>query len=73
MVYFCSALDRFDLDLVLGHYGMRQAEEPFLDNWFANAAEAQVKAWNKEHGFGDSSPDRQIGKSAVFDISKSSQ
>ena len=49
---------------------MRKAEQPFLDNWFANAAEREVKAWNAEHGFGKDNPDREIGKSATFDIRK---
>ena len=50
---------------------VRRVEEPFLGNWFAQAAEEEVKAWNKEHGFGDDNADREIGKSVVFDMDSS--
>ena len=50
---------------------MDETERPFYDQWFANAAEREVKAWNREHGFGDDNADREVGKQALFDLSKS--
>ena len=50
---------------------MDKAERPYLDNWFANAAEREVKAWNKEHGFGNDNADRKVGKEATFDLTAS--
>ncbi len=49
---------------------MEIAEDPFVEKWFAEMPEKWVKAWNKEHGFGDVA-DREIGKTALFDIKKS--
>ncbi len=50
---------------------MDRAERPYYDQWFANAAEREVEAWNAEHGLGDDNPDREAGRQAVFDLSKS--
>ena len=50
---------------------MDRVERPYYDNWFARAAEKEVKAWNREHGFGKDNPDRLIGRKALFDMSKS--
>ncbi len=47
---------------------MEQAERPYYDNWFDNAAEREVKAWNAEHGLGEDNPDRTVGRIAVFDM-----
>ena len=47
---------------------MEQAERPFYDTWFDNAAEHEVKAWNAEHGLGEDNPDRMVGRIAVFDL-----
>ncbi len=53
------------------HDWMKQAEEPFLDDWFAKAASRSIEAWNKEHGLGGNNDDRQAGKSAVFNMENS--
>ena len=50
---------------------MDRVERPYYDNWFARAAEKEVKAWNREHGFGKDNPDRLIGRKALFDMSRS--
>lgn len=50
---------------------MDEAERPFYDNWFARAAEREVAAWNAEHGFEEKGADRQVGKSALFDLGAS--
>jgi arylsulfatase A-like enzyme len=50
---------------------MDKDERPYYDQWFANAAEAEVEAWNREHGLGEDNADREAGKRAVFDMSKS--
>jgi arylsulfatase A-like enzyme len=50
---------------------MDSAERPYYEQWFANAAEGELKAWNREHGLGDDNPDREAGKQFVFDLSKS--
>ena len=50
---------------------MAKAERPYYDQWFANAAEVEVKAWNREHGYGEDNADRQVGKQALFDLGKS--
>ena len=49
---------------------MDEVERRYYDNWFERMSESEVRAWNAEHGFGDN-PDRQIGRAAVFDLSKS--
>ncbi|MCP5119537.1 MAG: sulfatase-like hydrolase/transferase, partial [bacterium] len=50
---------------------MDRTERRYLDNWFQNAVERELKAWNAEHGFGDNNTDRTVGKRAVFDLSVS--
>ena len=50
---------------------MDKAERPYYDQWFANADEAEVKAWNAEHGLGEDNADREAGRRAIFDLSKS--
>lgn len=47
------------------------AERPFYDNWFERAAEKEIAAWNAEHGMKESGADREVGRSAVFDLSSS--
>ena len=47
------------------------AERPYYDNWFARAAEREVAAWNAEHDLKEAGADREIGRSAVFDLSSS--
>ena len=48
-----------------------EAERPFYENWFRRAPERAVAAWNAEHGFGASGSDREVGRTAVFDIEPS--
>jgi arylsulfatase A-like enzyme len=43
-----------------------KTERPFYEQWFANAAEAEVSAWNAEHGIDGA--DREAGKAALFDM-----
>jgi len=50
---------------------MDRAERPFYDQWFAQASDGEVQAWNKEHGLGEGNADREAGKAAVFDLSGS--
>ena len=50
---------------------MDRAERRYYDQWFANAAEREVKAWNAEHGLGEDNPHREAGRGAVFDMSRS--
>ena len=50
---------------------MNTAERQYYGQWFANAAENELKAWNREHGLGDDNADREAGKAFVFDLSKS--
>lgn len=50
---------------------MKVAEYPYTDKWFANMPIEWIKAWNKEHGFGDDNPDRLVGKQALFTITDS--
>ena len=47
------------------------AERPFYDNWFEQAAEKEISAWNAEHGLKEAGADREAGRSAVFDLSAS--
>jgi arylsulfatase A-like enzyme len=48
-----------------------RTERPYYVQWFANAAEKELKAWNAEHGLGDDKADREAGKAFVFDMAKS--
>lgn len=48
-----------------------KTERPFYDQWFANAAEGELKAWNREHGLGEGNTDRAAGKAFLFDMGKS--
>ncbi|MEZ5392160.1 MAG: hypothetical protein R2724_04625 [Bryobacterales bacterium] len=50
---------------------MDRTERPYYDQWFANAAEHELKAWNREHGLGDDNVDREAGKAFVFDMAPS--
>ncbi len=50
---------------------MDVAERPFYDNWFARAPEREVASWNAEHGFEEHGADREVGRSAKFDMSAS--
>ena len=50
---------------------MNRAETPFIDNWFAHASPDEISSWNAEHGFGEENENREIGKSAIFDLSAS--
>ncbi len=48
---------------------MDKAERPYYDAWFARMSVSEIQAWNSEHGFGEDNPDRQVGRSSVFDLS----
>ena len=50
---------------------MDETERPYYEQWFANAAVREVKAWNAEHGLGEDNADREAGKQAVFDLARS--
>ena len=50
---------------------MDKAERPFYDNWFALAAEDEVASWNAEHGLEAHGADRDVGRTAVFDLAAS--
>jgi arylsulfatase A-like enzyme len=50
---------------------MDKAERPFYDRWFANISEKELQAWNREHGLGKKNSDREAGKKALFEMSKS--
>lgn len=50
---------------------MDEAETPYVDNWFEKAPVWEIQAWNREHGLGESSDDREIGRRNLFDLSAS--
>ncbi len=50
---------------------MDKAETPYADNWFEKSPVGEIQAWNREHGLGESSGDREIGRRNVFDLSAS--
>jgi len=50
---------------------MDRAERPYYEQWFANAAQKELEAWNAEHGLGDDNADREAGKAFLFDMTKS--
>lgn len=50
---------------------MDRAERPYYDQWFANAPNRAIRAWNAEHGLGDETYDREAGRAFVFDMTES--
>ena len=48
-----------------------RAERRYYDQWFANASERELQAWNAEHGLGEKNSDREAGREALFDMSRS--
>ena len=50
---------------------MDEAETPYVDNWFEKAPVWEIQAWNREHGLGESSDDRETGRRNLFDLSAS--
>ncbi len=48
---------------------IERAEAPFIDRWFANAADDEIEHWNAENGI-EPLDDREAGKAAVFDLGK---
>lgn len=50
---------------------MDRAERPYYEVWFRNAAEAEIEAWNREHGLGEANADREAGKAFVFPLERS--
>ncbi len=46
-----------------------RTERPFYKQWFANASDREVAAWNTEHGIKEA--DREAGMAALFDMGRS--